>query len=193
MMKKLFGKKSQGQNDNRKMKTWSEKVHDANAAAKKATHDVKVAIGTVADNVVTATVAVTAGVVVSDVAEDMINNVINGGATIADNIYYKSTGTGTVDVKKLIGWKTMSDAAYKEALRKGKTFKDVRPNHWVNKYASEINKGASVAGKVGGILAGAKTVQTVYDGTKMISSWADDEIDSVSPSTASANADEQHI
>lgn len=192
-MKKLFGKKSQEKNDNRKMKTWEQKVADHARATKQAAHDTKAAIGNAANDLLSAAVAVTAGVVVSDVAEDMINNVIIGSAVIADNIYYKSTGTGTVVVKKMIGWKTMSDTAYAEALRKGKKFKDVRPNHWVSKHASEINKGADIAGKVGGVLAGAKTTATVYNGIKMVDSWASDEIDSVTPSTASAFADEQHV
>lgn len=192
-MKKLFGfgKKSQEKNDNRKVKSWEQKVADHARATKQAAHDTKVAIGNATNNLLSATVAVTAGVVVSDVAEDIINNVIIGSAVIADNIYYKSTGTGTVDVKKLIGWKTMSDTAYAEALRKGKKFKDVRPNHWVSKHASEINKGADIAGKVGGVLAGAKTTASVYNGVKMIDAWASEEIDCVS--TESAKADEQHV
>ena len=191
-MKKLFGKKSQGnKSDNRKMKTWEEKVADHARATKKKAHEATSAVGNVASNLLSATVAVTAGVVVSDVAEDMINNVIVGSVAIADDIYYKTTGTGTVDVKRLIGWKTMSDSAYIEAIRRGKKFKDVRPNHWCNQHASEINKGASVAGKVGGVLAGVKTTTSIYNGIKMVDSWASEEIDCVT--AESAKADEQHV
>lgn len=191
MMKKLFGKKSQEQkNDNRKMKTWGQRVHDVHEAAGKKAHETKRAAANVANNMLSATIAVTAGVVVSNTAEDIINNTIISTVAVADKVYYKYTGTGTVDVKKMLGWKTMTDSQYIEKVARGKKFKDVRPNHWCNQHAREINTGADIAGKVGGLMAGMKTAQVVYDGTKMIDSWANEEIEYVE----SAKADEtQHI
>lgn len=194
MMKKLFGKKSQEKkSDTRKVKTWEQKMHDVQKAAGKKAHDTRKAVGNAMDTMVTGTASVAVGALVGAVADDVINNGIIGAVALADKVYYKYTGTGTVNVKTLIGWKTMSDSKYLEKLSKGKTFREVRGNHWCNQHASEINAGADLAGKVGGIMTAAKTTQSLYNGMKMVNSWADDEIDSCVSSAESAKADEQHV